>query len=164
MMGPLHLGQPVAPLPRSRKAATSVALGTLTAVALVSLMFSPSGWLTLLALMVALVSGATAMTMAGSLSANGVWLPSPFAERPRWGGPRQHAAGCSRVVVFVYRSGSGNNCPHDFEPVPIRGTRTAPMCTSRRAGGQEPAGRDEKLWRGQPGHVFDDTNGLHVQF
>lgn len=62
---PLQLGQPVAPPPRSRRAATSVALGTLTTVALVSLIFSPSGWLTLLALMVALVSGATAMTIGG---------------------------------------------------------------------------------------------------
>jgi hypothetical protein len=65
MIGPPQLGQPVAPPPRSRRAATSVALGTLTAVALVSLIFSPSGWLTLLGLMVALVSGATAMTIGG---------------------------------------------------------------------------------------------------
>jgi hypothetical protein len=31
MIGPLQLGQPVAPPPRGRKTATSVALGTLTA-------------------------------------------------------------------------------------------------------------------------------------
>jgi hypothetical protein len=102
MMGPVQLGQPVAPPPRSRKATTSVALGTLTAVALVSLMFSPSGWLTLLALMVALVSGATAMTIGGVALSE--WRLASFAVRRKAFAGVALGSTLLAAVVFLFLS------------------------------------------------------------